>query len=131
MSWQNQYNLNHSTVLESTHTLLPDLEVIEHVMVEKHNKKPRQRVRLVQPHLKPRVTRRAGRLGAQLVESLRRVTVRSSANVARPMAVPTRPTTPWTAVTTTAIVSPSRQQQVSPLSPRSPTKCLGAIRAWP
>jgi hypothetical protein len=35
MSWQNQYNLNHSTVPESTHTLLPDLEAIEQVMVEK------------------------------------------------------------------------------------------------
>jgi hypothetical protein len=29
MSWQNQYNLNHSTVPESTHTVLPDLEAIE------------------------------------------------------------------------------------------------------
>ncbi len=35
MSWQNQYNLNHSTVPESTRTLLPDLEAIEQVMVEK------------------------------------------------------------------------------------------------
>jgi hypothetical protein len=35
MSWQNQYNLNHSTVPESTRTLLLDLEVIEQVMVEK------------------------------------------------------------------------------------------------
>jgi hypothetical protein len=34
-SWQNQYNLNHSTVPESTRTLLPDLEAIEQVMVEK------------------------------------------------------------------------------------------------
>ncbi len=33
--WQNQYNLNHSVVPESTHTLLPDLEAIERVMVEK------------------------------------------------------------------------------------------------
>ncbi len=29
MSWQNQYNLNRSTVPESTRTLLPDLEAIE------------------------------------------------------------------------------------------------------
>jgi hypothetical protein len=29
MSWQNQYNLNLSTVPESTSTLLPDLEAIE------------------------------------------------------------------------------------------------------
>jgi hypothetical protein len=35
MSWQNQYNLNHSTVPESTCTLLPDLKAIEQVMVEK------------------------------------------------------------------------------------------------
>ncbi len=35
MLWQNQYNLNHKTVPESTRTLLPDLEAIERVMVEK------------------------------------------------------------------------------------------------
>jgi hypothetical protein len=35
MMWQNQYNLNHSTVPESTGTLLPDLEAIKQVMVEK------------------------------------------------------------------------------------------------
>ncbi len=35
MLWQNQYNLNHSTVPESTRTLLPDLEAIEQVMEEK------------------------------------------------------------------------------------------------
>jgi hypothetical protein len=35
MLWQNQYNLNHSMVPESTRTLLPDLEAIKRVMVEK------------------------------------------------------------------------------------------------
>jgi hypothetical protein len=35
MMWQNQYNLNHSTILKSTCTLLPDLEAIKQVMVEK------------------------------------------------------------------------------------------------
>ncbi len=39
MLWQNQYNLNHSTVTKSTCTLLPDPAAIEQVMVEKHNKK--------------------------------------------------------------------------------------------
>ncbi len=38
MSWQNQYNLNHSTVPKSTCTLLPNLEAIQQVMVEKQNK---------------------------------------------------------------------------------------------
>ena len=35
MLWQNQYNLKHSMVPKSTCTLLPDLEAIEQVMVEK------------------------------------------------------------------------------------------------
>jgi hypothetical protein len=35
MLWQNQYNLNHLTIPESTHTLLLDLEAIKQVMVEK------------------------------------------------------------------------------------------------
>ncbi len=35
MSWQNQYNLNHSMVTKSKRTLLPDLEAIKRVMVEK------------------------------------------------------------------------------------------------
>jgi hypothetical protein len=35
MSWQNQYNLNHSMVPKSTRMLLLDLEAIEQVMVEK------------------------------------------------------------------------------------------------
>jgi hypothetical protein len=39
MSWQNEYNLNRSTVPELTCMLLPDLKAIEQVMVEKHNKK--------------------------------------------------------------------------------------------
>ncbi len=39
MSWQNQYNLNHSMVLKPMHILLPDLEALEQVMVEKQSKK--------------------------------------------------------------------------------------------
>jgi hypothetical protein len=39
MTWQNKYNLNTTTVLELTRVLLPDLEAIERVMVEKQNKK--------------------------------------------------------------------------------------------
>ncbi len=39
MLWQNQYNLNHSTVPKLTCTLLLHLEAIERVMVEKHSQK--------------------------------------------------------------------------------------------
>ncbi len=35
MLWQNQCNLNHLTVPESTSTLLSDLEAIKRVMIEK------------------------------------------------------------------------------------------------
>jgi hypothetical protein len=51
MTWQNQYNLNHSMVLESMRALLPDLEAIECIMDEKHNKNSRQKVRLLQPQM--------------------------------------------------------------------------------
>ncbi len=37
--WQNQYNLTHSTVLESPRALLPDLENIERVMNERYAEK--------------------------------------------------------------------------------------------
>jgi hypothetical protein len=37
MMWQNQYNLIHITVPKSACALLPDLEAIERVMVEKQN----------------------------------------------------------------------------------------------
>ncbi len=45
MTWQNQYNLNYSTVTESTCVLLPDLEAIECIMVEKHNEKLKAKVK--------------------------------------------------------------------------------------
>jgi hypothetical protein len=37
MTWQNQYNLTHHRVPKLTCALLPDLEAIEQVMVEKQN----------------------------------------------------------------------------------------------
>jgi hypothetical protein len=39
MTWQNQYNLTHTAVPKSTRALLPDLEAIEQVMVEKQQEK--------------------------------------------------------------------------------------------
>jgi hypothetical protein len=39
MMWQNQYNLTHLMVSESTRALLPDLEAVEWVMVEKQKNK--------------------------------------------------------------------------------------------
>jgi hypothetical protein len=49
------------------------------------------------------------------------VAVSSFVYGARSMVNPSQCTTPWTAAAMTAMVSPSRQQQVSTLSPRSPT----------
>ena len=39
MTWQNQYNLYHTTVTELSCVLLLDLEAIKQVMVEKQSKK--------------------------------------------------------------------------------------------
>ncbi len=43
LSWQNQYNLNHSMVPESTCMLLLGLEAIERVMVEKQGAKLKEK----------------------------------------------------------------------------------------
>ncbi len=39
MTWQNQYTLTHLTVPKLTHVLLPDVEAIKQVMVEKQIEK--------------------------------------------------------------------------------------------
>ncbi len=111
MTWQNQYNLTHLTVPELTHALLLDLEAFERVMVKKRSRmrSSRQRVSLLQPVLTPRVIPSGERLGAQVIKSLKRLKVRSFACVAKPMAAPTRPTSSWTALIMTAMVSPSWQ----------------------
>ena len=43
LTWQNQYNLTHSTVPESPRALLADLENIERVMLERYGKKQRSK----------------------------------------------------------------------------------------
>jgi hypothetical protein len=45
IAWQNQYSLTHSTVPEAPRTLLPDLENIERVMLEKYNEKLKAKVK--------------------------------------------------------------------------------------
>jgi hypothetical protein len=131
MSWQNQYNLNHSTVPKSIRTLLLDLKAIERVMFEKKGvnlkAKGKGSTALSKPKGNPK--RKASRGPTGRVSKKGRS--EKFCNGARPMADHSQHTTPWTVVAMTAMVSPSRQQQVSPLSPRSPTRSLGAIRAWP
>jgi hypothetical protein len=51
MMWQNQYNLTHLTVLESVCALLPDLEAIEWVMVEKQKEKLKEKGKATAAHL--------------------------------------------------------------------------------
>ncbi len=50
MMWQNQYNLTHLTVPKSTCALLPDLEAIKWVMVEKLNEKLRAKGKATSAH---------------------------------------------------------------------------------
>ena len=45
-TWLNQYNLNHTTLSKSLRQLLPDLEAIERVMNEKHNKKVKAKAKV-------------------------------------------------------------------------------------
>ncbi len=132
ISWQNQYNLNHSTVPKSTRTLLPDLEAIKQVTVEKKgaNLKAKGKGSTAPSKAKGNPKHKAS-LGARLGQVPKKGCSEKFCQRARPMADPSQPTTPWTALAMTAMVSPLRQQQVSPLNLRSPTRSLGAIRAWP
>jgi hypothetical protein len=66
--WQNQYNLNHTTVPESMPALLPDLEAIKCIMVEKQNKKLKAKGMAARAW--PEAKQSARCLGAQLVKSL-------------------------------------------------------------
>ncbi len=67
--------------------LLPDLEAIEQVMVEKKGANLKAKGKGSTAPSEAKGNPSARRLGAPLVKSLRRVAVRSFANVARPMAV--------------------------------------------
>jgi hypothetical protein len=131
MSWQKQYYLSHSMVPESTRMLLPDLEAIKQVMVEKHNEKLKATGKAGTAQSKAKSSLKCKASGGLTGQVPEKGCSEKFASIARLTAVPTRPTTPWTAVPMTAMVSPSRQQQVSPLSQRSPSRSLGVIRAWP
>ncbi len=52
LTWQNQYNLTHSTVPESPRALLADVENIERVMLERYGEKQRSKDRAATTHLK-------------------------------------------------------------------------------
>ena len=47
LSWQNQYNMTHSTVPESPRVLMPELENIERVMMERYDSKNKSKDRAV------------------------------------------------------------------------------------
>jgi hypothetical protein len=120
MSWQNQYNLNHSTVPESTCTLLPDLEAIERVMVEKKGANLKAKGKGSTAPSKPKGNPKRKASGGSTGKVPKKGCTEKFCQRCKAHGVdPSRRTTPWTAVAMTAMVSPLRQQQVSPLSPRS------------
>jgi hypothetical protein len=130
MMWQNQYNLNHTTVPESTCAMLPDLEAIECIMVEKQNEKlkAKDKAATAWPEAKgnPKCKAPGGPTGRVPKKGCsEKLCQRCKAHGG-----PYQTHNTLAAVAMTAMVSPSRQQQVSPLSPRNPTRSLGAIRAW-
>jgi hypothetical protein len=132
MTRQNQYNLTHLTVPKLTLVLLPDLEAIEQVMVQKQQErlKAKGKAATARPEAKTNPKQKAsGGLTGQVPKKGCSEKFCQHCNALGGLS--SRLTTPWTAIAMTVMVSPSRQQQVSPLSPKSPTRNLGAIRAWP
>jgi hypothetical protein len=108
-TWQNQYNLMHSTVPESPRVLLPDLENIERVTNKRYAEKQMAKgsLRRLSPKAGVIPAPRNVRRGVRLSESRRRFAPRSFASDARLTAALTRHTTPATVASTTRMESPS------------------------
>jgi hypothetical protein len=131
-TWQNRYNLTHSTVPELPRTLLPDLENIERVMNERYAERQKANCKFKDakpdgggnPSPKKRLS------GGSSERVPKKVCSESFASVARLMAALTRRTIPMTVASTTRMASPSVQPQVSPPTQGSPTRNLGATSRW-
>jgi len=96
-TWLNQYNLNHTTLPKSPRQLLPDLEAIERVMNEKHDKKVKAKAKDTAASANAKKDPKKGAVNGARTSSefLRRLApLISSASIARQTAVPTRPITP-------------------------------------
>jgi hypothetical protein len=94
MSWQNQYNLNHSTVPKLTCTLLPDLEAVEQVMVEKQSKKLKANGKGGKAPSEAKGNPKCKASGVPNGQVSKKGCSEKSASVAKPTAIPSRPTTP-------------------------------------
>jgi hypothetical protein len=88
MTWQNQYNLTHLRVPKSTSAMLPDLEAIKRVMVEKQNEKLKAKSKATSacPDTKNSPKRKAS--GARVIKSQRRFTARKKFFPLRPLPDP-------------------------------------------
>jgi hypothetical protein len=128
--WQNQCNLNHATVLESMPTLLPDLEAIKRVMVEKQNKKLKAKGMAARARPEAKGNPKCKASGGPTGRVPKKGCSEKFCQHCKAHGSPYQTRTTWTVIAMTAMVSPWRQQQVSHLSQRSPTRSLGGIRAW-
>ncbi len=108
MTRQNQYNLNHSTVPELTHALLPDLEAIECIMVEKHNKKlkAKGKAATARPEAKSNPKQKAS--GGSTDQVPKKGCSEKFCQHCKAHGSSYQTHIPWTAVAMTARVSPSR-----------------------
>jgi hypothetical protein len=132
MSWQNKYNLHHSTIPKSTRTLLPDLEAIKRVMVEKKGAnlkaKGKGGTAPSEPKGNPKRKASEGPTGRVPKKGCTEKSCKQCKAHGGPF---TMHNTLDCCHYDSNGKPPSRQQQVCPLSPRSPTRSLGARRVWP
>jgi hypothetical protein len=131
MSWQNQYNLNYSTVPNSRHTLLPDLKAIERVMVDKQSKKlkAKQKGGIAPSKAKGNPKRRAS--GGPTGQVPKKGCSEKVCQHCKAHGGPFQTHNTLDCRCYDSNGKPLKAAAVSPLSPRSPTRSLGSIRAWP
>jgi hypothetical protein len=131
LTWQNQYNLTHSTVPKSPRTLLADLENIERIVLERYSKKQRLKDEAGTAHPEKSKPKKVHQNRAHLIESQRRREARSFASVARLMVEPIRLTTQLNVAVGTKMVSPLDSLELShPINIRL-TRKTGVKKGWP
>ncbi len=129
--WQNQYNHNHSTVPESTPTLLMDLEAIERVLVEKKEANLKAKGKGGTASFKAKGNLKCKASGGPTGQVHKKGCTEKFCQRCKAHGNPFMTPNTLDCHCYDTNGSTLRQQQVSPLSTRSPTKSLGVIRAWP
>jgi hypothetical protein len=114
LTWQNQYNLMHSTVPESPHALLADLENIERVMLERYGEKQQSKDKAATARPEKGKPSKGVPKGGSSIRVPKKAKVKKFCQSARLMAGPIRLTIRLSVIIGTKMVEVSHPRNISP-----------------